>query len=150
MRHRAQPGMKQLIIIALLAIFVAAPVCAQTPTPSEQQIQWQLAEHDRLQRWHQMVAKWKSNALLFLVQTDTPRAWTEYQAAAVKLITDIRTDSQQIHDEAERAKAEAQLRGLPPPPSTTDEVLNPIYAAGKDVAQKVADRVSKLRREARQ
>lgn len=139
--------MKQSIIVALLAIFVVASVCTQTPTPSERQIQWQLAEHDRLQRWHQMVDKWTNSASMFLLRTNnTPRLSPEYQAAAVKLLTEIRTDFQQIHGEAERVKLEAQLRSLPPPPSITDEVLNPIYDVGNHVAKTVAERVSTLRR----
>lgn len=138
--------MKQLIIVALLAIFVVAPVCAQTPTLSEQQIQWQLADHDRVQHWHQMVTKWQNSAALFLIQADSPRSWRESQAAAAKLMTGIRSEMQQIHDEAERVKLEAQLRGLPPPPSTTDEVLNPIYNAAVDAAKKIEERLSQLKK----
>src|SRR5262249_37501505 len=45
---------------------------------------------ERLQRWHQVVAKWKSNTILFLAQTNTSRPWAEYQAAAVKLLNKSR------------------------------------------------------------
>src|SRR5882724_2482108 len=149
MQHRALPPMKQFVIVALLAIFDVAPVCTQTPTPSEGQIQWQLAEHDRLQRWHQMIAKWETNASLFLVRTNMPRLSTESRAALVKLLRDIRNDMRQIRDEAERIKLEAQLRGLPAPPSTTEELLNPIWNAAGDIRKKIAKRFPELQRDSR-